>query len=103
MPAAILGRMSVGEKSWVKPDELAIASPKGSRARRDEDNARVDSSPTVFKWFRLNRLLIQLRRQTAMTSRFRLLDPFIDNLDFDNRYLSLDQKKDQNLVSFFFF
>jgi len=49
MPAAILGRMSVGEKSWVKPDELAIASPKGSRARRDEDNARVDSSPTVFK------------------------------------------------------
>jgi len=48
MPAAILGRMSVGEKLWMKPDGLAITvPPKGSRARRDEDNARVDSGPTV--------------------------------------------------------
>lgn len=52
MSAAILGRMSVGEKSWVKPDELAIAAPpKGSRARRDEDNARVDSGATVSNDF----------------------------------------------------
>lgn len=31
MPVAILGRMSVGEKSCVKPDEPTIAAPpKGS-------------------------------------------------------------------------
>lgn len=89
-------------RGWSRASsQYSVAPSKGSRARRDGDNARVDSGPTGIKRLRLNRLLIQLRRQTTLASRSQRLDPFTDNAqsDFDNQYFSLHhQKRDQSLL-----
>lgn len=45
MPAAILGRMSVGEKSWVKPDELAIILPLRRDLVRDVMKIMLELTP----------------------------------------------------------